>query len=60
MQIETSKTLGGVGAILMFLGVIPFISYYGIIELVGLILVMVSLYNLASYYTEKGIFNNAL
>jgi uncharacterized membrane protein len=38
MQIETSKTLGGVGAILMFLGVIPFISYYGIIELVGLIL----------------------
>lgn len=53
MQIETSKTLGGVGAILMFLGVIPFISYYGIIELVGLILVMVSLYNLASYYTEK-------
>ncbi|MEM4733037.1 MAG: DUF996 domain-containing protein [Candidatus Bathyarchaeia archaeon] len=60
MQIETSKILGGVGAILMFLGVIPFLSYYGIIELVGLILVMVALYNLASYYVEKGIFNNAL
>ncbi|MCX8153283.1 MAG: DUF996 domain-containing protein [Candidatus Bathyarchaeota archaeon] len=60
MQIETSKTLGGVGAILMFLGVIPFLSYYGIIELIGLILVMVALYNLAGYYAEKGIFNNAL
>ena len=60
MSIETSKTLGGVGAILMFIGVIPVISTYGVIELIGLILVMVALYNLASYYTERGIFNNAL
>jgi uncharacterized membrane protein len=60
MSLETSKTLGGVGAILMFIGVIPVISTYGVIELIGLILVMVALYNLASYYTERGIFNNAL
>ena len=60
MTIETSKTIGGVGAILMFIGIIPVISTYGIIELVGLILVMVALYNLASYYNERGIFNNAL
>jgi uncharacterized membrane protein len=60
MSIETSKTLGGVGAILMFVGIIPFISFYGVIELVGLILVMFALYNLASYYAESGIFNNAL
>ena len=59
MTIETSKTLGGVGAILMFVGIIPVISSYGVIELIGLILVMVALYNLASYYTERGIFNNA-
>ena len=59
MTIETSKTLGGVGALLMFVGIIPVISSYGVIELVGLILVMVALYNLASYYTERGIFNNA-
>ncbi len=60
MTIETSKTLGGVGALLMFVGIIPVINSYGVIELVGLILVMVALYNLASYYTERGIFNNAL
>ena len=60
MTIETSKTLGGVGAILMFVGIIPVINSYGVIELIGLILVIVALYNLASYYTERGIFNNAL
>ncbi len=60
MSIETSKILGGVGAILMFIGVIPVVSSYGVIELLGLILVMVALYNLASYYAEGGIFNNAL
>lgn len=60
MSIETNKTLGGVGAILMFVGIIPVINSYGVIELIGLILVMVALYNLASYYTERGIFNNAL
>jgi uncharacterized membrane protein len=60
MTIETNKALGGVGAILMFIGIIPVISSYAIIELIGLILVMVALYNLASYYAERGIFNNAL
>jgi uncharacterized membrane protein len=60
MSIETSKTLGGIGAILMFIGVIPVANIYGVIELVGLILVMVALYNIGNYYTEKGIFNNAL
>ena len=60
MSIETSKTLGGIGAILMFVGIIPVINSYAVIELVGLILVMVALYNLAGYYSERGIFNNAL
>lgn len=60
MSIETSKTLGGIGAILMFIGIIPVVSIYGIIELIGLILVMVALYNLGRYYSESGIFNNAL
>jgi uncharacterized membrane protein len=60
MSIETSKILGGVGALLMFIGIIPYINYFGAIELVGLILVMVALYNLASHYRESGIFNNAL
>ncbi len=60
MLIETSKLLGGVGALLMFIGILPYINYFGIIELIGLILVMVALYNLASHYRETGIFNNAL
>jgi len=60
MALETSKTLGGVGAILMFIGIIPVVNSYAVIELIGLILVMVALYNLGSYYTERGIFNNAL
>jgi uncharacterized membrane protein len=60
MSIETSRILGGVGALLMFIGVIPYINYFGVVELVGLILVMVALYGLASQYRESGIFNNAL
>jgi uncharacterized membrane protein len=60
MQIETSKILGGVGALLMFIGILPYINYFGAIEIIGLILVMVALYNLASHYREGGIFNNAL
>jgi uncharacterized membrane protein len=60
MSIETSKILGGLGALLMFIGVIPYVNYFGVIEFIGLILVMVALYGLGSYYKEGGIFNNAL
>ncbi len=60
MTLETSKILGGIGAILMFVGIIPYISYYGIVELVGLILVLVGLYGVGNYYRESGIFRNAL
>ncbi|MDX1814154.1 MAG: DUF996 domain-containing protein [Candidatus Bathyarchaeia archaeon] len=57
---ETSKTLGGIGALLMFLGVIPVLNTYGVIELIGVILVFVALYSLGRYYSEGSIFNNAL
>jgi uncharacterized membrane protein len=60
MSLENSRILGGIGALLMFIGIIPYISYFGIIEIIGLVLVMVALYNLGSYYMERGIFNNAL
>ena len=60
MSIENTKILGGVGALLMFIGILPYLNYFGAIELVGLILVMVALYNLGSYYRESSIFNNAL
>lgn len=61
MTIETSKNLGGVGGILMFIGVLPWIAPYGwLIALVGLILAMIGFKGLADYYKEAGVFNNAL
>ncbi len=60
MLTKTSKMLGAVGALLMFIGIIPYVNYFGVIQLVGLVLVMTSLYNFASYYRERGIFNKAL
>lgn len=60
MAIETSKNLGGVGAILLFIGFIPWIPYGWILALVGLILSLIGFKGLADYYSEAGIFNNAL
>jgi uncharacterized membrane protein len=60
VTLESSKNIGGIGAILMFIGVLISGYSYGIITLVGLILVMVAMYGLASHYRESGIFNNAL
>jgi len=60
LNIETSKNLGGVGAILMFIGVLPLFAYSGVISLIGLILTLIAVKGLADYYSEAGIFNNAL
>jgi uncharacterized membrane protein len=59
MEIQTSKTLGGIGAILMF--IMPFLGGYGgILGIIGLILVLVAMKGFADTYSEQGIFNNAL
>ena len=63
MNFETSKNLGGIGAILMFIGFILPTATGGfgfILSLIGLILVLVGLKGLADYYSEAGIFNNFL
>lgn len=60
MALDSSKNLGGIGAILMFIGLIPRVPYLGIIALVGLILVLVALHGFANYYKESGIFNNSI
>ena len=60
MTLESSKTLGGIGALLMFIGVLPYINYFGIIPLIGAILVLISLHGFARIYKESGIFDNAL
>lgn len=59
MTLETSKYLGGIGAILMVISVLP-IPYVTILSLIGLILMMIGLKGLADFYKEGGIFNNAL
>jgi len=59
MTLESSKTLGGVGALLMVIG--PFLgAYTGVLGLIGLILVMIALKGLSDHYNDAGIFNNAL
>ncbi len=63
MTIESSKNLGGIGAILMFIGLIPIPGaqpFLGILAFVGLILVLIALYGFANIYMEKGIFNNSI
>jgi uncharacterized membrane protein len=60
MTFESSKTLGGIGAILMFISVFPYINYFGIIPLIGAILFLIALYGFARTYKESGIFDNAL
>lgn len=60
MNFETSRNLGGIGAILMFIGILPYISVYGLIMLIGAILVLIAMKGFADYYREAGIFNNSL
>ena len=60
MNLKTSKTLGGIGAILLVISVLPYISQLGIIGFIGAILVLVALYGFARVYKESGIFSNAL
>jgi uncharacterized membrane protein len=60
MNLKTSKTLGGIGAILLVVGGLPYISQLGIIGFIGALLVLVGLYGFARAYKERGIFNNAL
>ncbi len=59
---QTSKNLGGVGALLLFIG--PLLSYAlffaGLIPLIGFILVLIALKGFADHYKDAGIFNNAL
>jgi uncharacterized membrane protein len=61
MDFQTIKTLGGIGALLLLIGSLTFISpAVGILGLIGLILILIALNGFANYYKEKDIFNNAL
>jgi uncharacterized membrane protein len=59
MTLESSKMLGGIGALLMAIG--PWQApYTSIVGLVGLILVLVAFNDLADYYKDRHIFNNVI
>jgi uncharacterized membrane protein len=62
MDIETSKNLSGVGAILLIIGMLGFFAsgYTGILSLIGIILLLIGMKGLANYYNDDGIFNNTL
>jgi uncharacterized membrane protein len=59
MNLKSSKTLGGIGAILIVLSVLPYISQLGIVGFIGAILVLAALYGFALAYKESRIFDNA-
>jgi len=58
MTLESSKALGGVGALLMVIGA-SMSGNTGVLGLIGLILVLIALKRLSNHYNEAGIYNNA-
>jgi len=63
MELETSKNLGGIGAILLVIASLAFVGpvyLVGILGLIGWILVFIAMKGLSDYYNEGGIFNNYL
>jgi len=62
MTLETSKNLGGIGALLIVIGGLATFGYgyAGLLGLIGLILLLIGTKGMADYYKESGVFNNAL
>ena len=60
MNLETNKILGGIGAILMFIGIMPVGNYLSFLELIGAIMILIALYGIGNYYKDSRIFRNAL
>jgi uncharacterized membrane protein len=61
MTLESSKNLGGIGALLIVIGSLGFaVPYAGLLSLVGVILLLIGLKGLANIYGDAGIFNNTL
>lgn len=62
LTLESSKTLGGVGAILLLIGTFPYVSSFsfGVLALIGVIMILIALHGLANVYMDSGIFTNSL
>ena len=55
---EHSKTLAGVGAILLLLGVVPYAGW--VLALVGVVLLVVGMKELSRYYQDETVYQNTL
>lgn len=53
--IDSNKTLGGIGALLVALG-----SFFPFLSLVGIVLVLMAMKGLGDYYKDESMFKNAL
>ncbi|MFH1821752.1 MAG: DUF996 domain-containing protein [Methanobacteriota archaeon] len=60
MTLDTSKNMGGIGALLVVIAPVGMGTIAGVLGLVGLILLLIALKGLADHYKEKAIFDNAL
>jgi uncharacterized membrane protein len=63
VDLSTTKYLGGIGALLLFITIVPYVSvinFFGIVSLIGVIMLLIAAKGLADFYKEGGIFNNAL
>jgi uncharacterized membrane protein len=62
MTLESDKTLGGIGALLVVIGFLGFFvyGYVAILALIGMIITLIALKGMSDHYKEAGIFNNAL
>ena len=60
MTLQSNKTLGGVGALLMVISPFLVSGFTLLAGLVGLILVLIAVKGLSDHYKEASIFNNSL
>jgi uncharacterized membrane protein len=60
MTLQSSKTLGGIGALLMVISPFLVSGFTFLVGLVGLILVLIAIKRLSDHYMDAGIFNNSL
>ena len=60
MTLQSSKTLGGIGALLMVISPFAVSGFSLLIDVVGLILVLIAVKGLSDHYKEPSIFNNSL
>ncbi len=60
MTLQSSRTLGGVGALLMVISPFLVSGFTLVAGLIGLILVLIAVKRLSDHYNEPSIFNNSL